>query len=201
MSEQTHPVTLSDRARKIGKIFIDPVATPLNRWGVHPDVITIVGTLIVAIAAIAIAYEQLLVGGIIVLIGIPLDALDGAVARLRDEPRPFGAFLDSTLDRYADGLLFGALAIYGKQTGSDAVLILALVALTGAYLISYTRARAEGLDLECKVGLFTRLERTIVLLVLLFSGWVLPLLWVLAIGNHFTALQRIWYVRKLTVVL
>ncbi len=198
MSNQVHPVTLTDHARRLSKGLLAPIATRFHQWGVHPDVITVTGTLLVAVAAVAIAYEYLWLGGIIVLVGLPLDALDGAVARLRDKPRPFGAFLDSTLDRYADGLLFGSLAVYGEQTGSTLTLILALVALTGAFLISYSRARAEGLGLECKIGLFSRMERTIVLLALLLTGWVIPGLWILAIGTHFTALQRIWYVRNLT---
>jgi CDP-diacylglycerol--glycerol-3-phosphate 3-phosphatidyltransferase len=95
-------------------------------------------------------------------------------------------------------MLFGALAIYGHNTNSDTILLLALVALVGAYLVSYTRARSEGLGIPCRVGLFTRLERTLVMLGLLLTGFVLPGLWILAIGTQFTALQRMWYVRKVT---
>lgn len=194
----THPVTFTDRARQYTKGIINIVAKRLYARGVDPDAITIAGTVLVGFAAIAITQEILWLGGLIVIIGLPLDAMDGAVARLGGEFRPFGAFFDSTLDRYADGMLFGALAIYGHKTNSDTIILLALVALVGAFLVSYARARAEGLGIACRVGLFTRLERTIAMIGLLLTGLVLPGLWILAIGTQFTALQRIWYVRKAT---
>ncbi len=197
---QTSPTTLSDRVRQLSKGLLHPIAAQLNAWGVHPDAITVIGTLLVGVAAIFIAQGAFLVAGIIFLLGIPLDALDGAVARLRGSLRPFGAFLDSTLDRYADGFLFGAFALYGMRQNEEIIMLLALASLIGAFLISYTRARAEGLGLKCSIGLFSRFERTIALLILLLTGWVLPLLIILAVGTHFTALQRIWYVHRLTNV-
>lgn len=193
------PRTLSDRMRVWTHGILQPIARLLHRWNVHPDVITLIGTVLVGVAAVFIATDNLLIGGIIVLIGLPLDALDGAVARLRPHARPFGAFLDSTLDRYADGFLFGALAWLGATQDNEAILFLALTSLIGAYLVSYARARAEGLGLECKIGLFSRFERTVVLLVLLFSGLVVPFLSMLTLGTHFTALQRIWHIRQQTV--
>lgn len=197
-TKRFHPTTLTDYARRFFKTFITPVATFLFRLGVHPDNITVLGTVLVGVAAYFIIQEKLFIGGVLVFIGLPLDALDGAVARLRSEPRPFGAFFDSSLDRYADGMLFGALAIYGSKVNSDQILYLALIGMIGAFSVSYTRARAEGLGLECRVGVFTRLERTVTLLFLLFTGWVEIGLWILAIGTHFTALQRMWYVRMIT---
>lgn len=177
-----------------------PTGRFLHGRGVHPDAITLAGFLLVILAGVLIAREMLFLGGIILLLGFPLDALDGTVARLRDDigTRPFGGFLDSTLDRYADGVIFGALALYGKQVDSDTIMILALVTLVGAFMVSYTRARAEGLGLACKVGIFTRMERSIAILVLLITGWVLPLLWILAIGTQITTLQRILYVRRIS---
>ena len=198
-TKPTQPITFSDRVRGATKGILLPIGRVLYGLGVHPDAITVVGTLLVAVAALFIAQGNFLVGLIIFLAGIPLDALDGTVARLRDDVRPFGAFLDSTLDRYADGLLLGAIAYYGVQQNDDTILLLALVSMVGAFLISYTRARAEGLNIECKIGLFSRLERTIVLILLLLTGWVVPFLIVLAIGTQFTALQRIWHVRQQTL--
>lgn len=192
------PLTLSDRARHLTRGLLAPPAKALHKWGVHPDFITVLGLGVVGIAAIAIVEGVLWLGGLILLIGMPLDALDGAVARLREAPRPFGAFFDSTLDRYADGLVFGALVLYGERNDSVTIMILALVALVGAFQVSYTRARAEGLDLECKIGLFSRFERVVVLLALLFTGWVHVGLWILALGTQFTGLQRILHVRRLT---
>jgi CDP-diacylglycerol--glycerol-3-phosphate 3-phosphatidyltransferase len=198
ITEKKLPQTFSDRARRWTKNILQPIAHYLHRRGVHPDLITFLGLGLVGIAAWAIIQEQLFIAGIILVVGLPLDALDGAIARLMKQPRPFGAFLDSTLDRYADGLIFGALVIYGERTNSDMTMILALVALVGAFAVSYTRARAEGLDLECKIGFFSRLERLITLLVLFFTGWVVPMLWILAIGTQFTGLQRMWYVYRIT---
>jgi CDP-diacylglycerol--glycerol-3-phosphate 3-phosphatidyltransferase len=177
-----------------------PAGRFLHERGVHPDTVTVVGFLLVMVAGVLITQEMLFVAGIILLLGFPLDALDGTVARLRHDigERPFGGFLDSTLDRYADGVIFGSLAFYGQQINSDTIMILALVAMVGASMVSYTRARAEGLGLVCKVGIFTRMERVIALLVLLFTGWVLPVLWILAIGTQITAIQRILYVRKIS---
>jgi CDP-diacylglycerol--glycerol-3-phosphate 3-phosphatidyltransferase len=198
--DQTHPRTLTDIVRWWTRNLLLPVGRFLHARGVHPDAITLAGFLLVIVAGILIAREMLFVSGILLLLGLPLDALDGTVARMRDDigQRPFGGFLDSTLDRYADGVLFSALAFYGKQVGSDTIIILAMVALVGAFMVSYTRARAEGLGLECKVGVFTRMERVFAILVLLFTGWVLPLLWVLAIGTQLTTIQRIWYVRQIS---
>ena len=194
------PRTLSDFARKYTHHILNPPAKFLHARHVHPDTITFVGLLIVIGAAVAISQGYLWQAGVILLIGLPLDALDGAVARLRTDlkQRPFGGFWDSTLDRYADGLIFGALAFYGKTQESDTILFLALTALVGALMVSYTRARAEGLGYECKVGLFTRMERIVAIFILLFTGWVLPLLWILAIGTHVTVLQRIWQVWQAT---
>lgn len=199
-TKRLHPMTLTDYVRRNVKTLLSPVAQLLYQWGVHPDTITVLGTLLVAVAAYFIIQEQLFVAGVLVTVGLPLDALDGAVARLRERPRPFGAFLDSTLDRYADGMLLAGLTLYGERINSDEIMYLALVGIIGAYAISYTRARAEGLGLECRVGLFTRMERTVVLIGLLLTGWVQIGLWILAIGTHFTALQRIWYIRNVTML-
>ena len=192
------PQTLSDFARKYTRNILAPSAQLLNNRHVHPDTITFAGLVIVIVAAVVISQGHLWQAGIILLIGLPLDALDGAVARLRPDlqQRPFGGFWDSTLDRYADGLLFGALAFYGKTQNSDTIIALALTALVGTFMVSYTRARAEGLGVDCKVGIFTRMERIVALYILLFTGWVLPLLWILAIGTHVTTAQRIWHVRR-----
>lgn len=196
----TAPRTLSDFARHYTRNLLAPPAEFLNARHVHPDAITFVGLVIVIVAAGVISQGYLWQAGLILLVGLPLDALDGAVARLRPDlkERPFGGFWDSTLDRYADGLIFGALAFYGKIQDSDTILFLSLTALVGALMVSYTRARAEAMGVDCKVGIFTRMERIVAIFILLFTGWVLPLLWILAIGTHLTTMQRIWHVRQAT---
>ncbi|GAB4550465.1 MAG: CDP-alcohol phosphatidyltransferase family protein [Anaerolineae bacterium] len=162
------------------------------RLGFNPDLITLIGLLIVAIAAVFAALGQFFVAGVILILGTPLDALDGAIARARSQPTRFGALLDSTLDRYADGLIFGGIAVYYAQRSDLSGLLLALTALIGAYGVSYVRARAEGLGIgSIKDGLFDRAARIIVLILALVTGYVLLGLVILSIGSHLTAVQRL----------
>ena len=119
-------------------------------------------------AALSLARGELLAGGLILLVSLPLDALDGAVARAMGRAGAFGMVLDSTLDRYADGLIFGALGYYfALRRGGPEMLALALAALVGSYLVSYVRARADDsrVGVSTTVGLFTRLERVVVILI------------------------------------
>ncbi len=196
-------MTFTDRVRKVSNIFILPIAQKFKDWGVYPNALTIAGTLLVAVGAYAIIEKQFVPAAIIFLMGFPLDALDGATARAYGEPRPFGAFLDSTLDRYSDALIIGGFALYYAGEDNLWMVFAALVALHGSLTVSYARARAEGLGLECKEGWLTRLERLIVIITSLFlSVFDLRLLAIglifLAIGTQITALQRILYVARVT---
>jgi CDP-diacylglycerol--glycerol-3-phosphate 3-phosphatidyltransferase len=165
----------------------------VHRAGVHPDAITVAGLVMVGIAAVAIGRGQLQLGGVILLLSFPLDALDGAVARAMQRQGKFGEVLDSALDRYADGFIFAALSYYLATHNQPDIMLLALAAMMGSFVISYMRARAGEVDVKMKTGLFTRFERVITLLViLLIPTLLLPGLWVLAIGTNFTALQRLW---------
>jgi CDP-diacylglycerol--glycerol-3-phosphate 3-phosphatidyltransferase len=131
------------------------------------------------------------------LISLPLDALDGATARARGQVSAFGGVLDSALDRYADGLIFGGLIVHHMTLGDRVGVLLSLAALTGSFAVSYIRARAGEAGLEVKVGWFSRLERVLVLLGMLLIPALLPIgLWVLALGTNITALQRLWYARQ-----
>ena len=195
MSE--HPVTLSDRARDLTKGMMTRIGVTLHKAGIHPDVITIVGLLIVGIAALFIGKGEMQVGAIILLAGLPLDAIDGAVARAMQRKSRFGEMLDSSLDRYADGLIFMALSYHFAVQDEFDLMLLAMTALMGSFMVSYARARAEGVDVEVKIGLFTRMERIIaILIMLLVPALLIPGLWILAIGTNFTALQRLWFVYK-----
>jgi CDP-diacylglycerol--glycerol-3-phosphate 3-phosphatidyltransferase len=188
--------TLSDLMRYLTGGLTTRIGKLLSAWGVHPDLITFVGLLFVAGAAYVIAQGEFFWGALILLIGMPLDAIDGAVARAMNRRDRFGALWDSTLDRYADGFVFLGLAYYyGGQSNQTAV-ALSMAAMLGTQLVSYVRARAEGLNLTCKVGLFTRMERVFVILIMLLTGWTIAGLWVLAIGTNFTVLQRIWHVYR-----
>lgn len=170
------------------------------RLGLHPDLVTILGLVVVAIAAWLAAGGQFLAAGIVFLLATPLDALDGAIAREMNRKNRFGKLLDSTLDRYADGFMFFGIAYYYAASGQMTVMAVAIAALIGAYLVSYVRARAEGLGIGSiiKDGIFDRLTRIVILIIMLLTGWVIPGLVILAVGSHLTALQRILIVYRAT---
>lgn len=197
MSEQTpKPQSLSDSLRPKVAGILQPIGRGLIRLRITANAITIAGTLLMAVVGVLLASGQFLFGGLLVIASAPLDALDGTVARLSGVKSKFGAFLDSTSDRYADGFILLGLMLYGLNHRQDWMVILAFVAVWGSLLVSYTRARAEGLDLECKIGLLTRMERFIIIVVMLIFNLILPGLIVLAVLTHVTAFQRIWYVRR-----
>ena len=197
MSEQTpKPQSLSDSLRPKVAGILQPIGRGLIRLRITANAITIAGTLLMAVVGVLLASGQFLFGGLLVITSAPLDALDGTVARLSGVKSKFGAFLDSTSDRYADGFILLGLMLYGLNHRQDWMVILAFVAVWGSLLVSYTRARAEGLDLECKIGLLTRMERFIIIVVMLIFNLILPGLIVLAVLTHVTAFQRIWYVRR-----
>ena len=188
--------TLTDLVRHLTGGLTSAVGRWLHARGVHPDVITFVGLVIVAVAAYVAAQGEFFWAAIIIIAGAPLDAVDGAVARAMGRTDKFGALWDSTLDRYADGFLLMGMAYYYSEQGNQTAVLLAMLALIGTQLVSYVRARAEGIDVDCKVGLFTRMERMFVILAMLLTGYVLAGLWVLAIGTNFTVAQRVWHVYR-----
>ncbi len=188
--------TLTDLMRYLSGGLTTRIGRWLSAWGVHPDLITLIGLVFVVAASVVIAQGKFFAGAIILIIGMPLDAIDGAVARAMNRRDRFGALWDSTLDRYADGFIFLALAYYYSGESNQTAVALCMLAGMGTQLVSYVRARAEGLNLSCKVGLFTRMERVVVILIMLVSGWVIAGLWVLAIGTNFTVFQRIWHVYR-----
>lgn len=197
-----HPTTLSDRVRALSNDVMMRVGRALAGLGFSPDAITIGGLVLVAVAAVFIGRGQLQVGGLILILGLPMDALDGAVARASNRQSRFGEMLDSTLDRYADGLIFSALSYHFAVQDQYELMLLALAALLGSFMVSYTRARAQGVDVVVKVGLFTRLERVVVILIMLLQPDVLGLpvleagLVLLAVGTNITGIQRLWFVYK-----
>lgn len=193
---------LTDFARKSARELLNAVAGFFNRLGLTPNLLTVIGFLLVCLiaAVIAMGYEAL--GAVLLIFGAGFDATDGALARLTNRVTKFGGFFDSTLDRYADGVLMLALVWRGLVHRNDWLVVLSVVALIGSFLVSYTRARAEGLGLQLKEGWFTRLERMIVLILgllsTLFFGQVglLIALAILAVLSNITAVQRIWLTRQ-----
>jgi CDP-diacylglycerol---glycerol-3-phosphate 3-phosphatidyltransferase len=195
MTEQ--PVTFTDRVRGVFSSMMSWIGTTLHRAGVHPDAVTIFGLLMVIVASVFIGMGDLRVGGVILLLSMPLDAVDGAVARAMQRQDKFGAMLDSALDRYADGFIFAALSYHFAVQGQFEMVLLSLAALLGSFMVSYVRARAEGLDVSVKIGILSRMERAIViLLMLLVPGLLIIGLLVLALGTNFTGFQRLWFVYR-----
>ena len=184
------------RSKRLAEILIGPLA----RAGVTANQMTLAGSLAAIPVAVLIATDNLIVGGILLLAVSAFDTLDGAVARVRDEITEFGAFLDSTLDRYVEVAYYGALMWLFLERADPGAVILSFVVLSGSIMVSYARARAEGLGLHGKVGILQRPERLIILgIALIFSEWLLvPALWAVAIVTNFTVLQRVIYVRSQT---
>lgn len=157
-----------------------------------PNVLTLVGLLITFGAAALIALDQLLWAGLALLLAGTFDILDGAVARASGRINRFGAFLDSTADRYGEGAVYiGFLYLLLMRQHRDVEVFLIAAALLGALLVSYVRARAESLGFTCERGWFARPERVVVTALGLMVNQVAILLWILAIATNFTALQRI----------
>jgi phosphatidylinositol phosphate synthase len=188
--------------------LIDPVANWFVKRGVHPNTITIVGTVCTAVGGIIYATGHIRTGGFFLGITALFDVLDGTVARRSNKSSTFGAFLDSTLDRLADGFVLGGLAVFYATSpihGSVSLMVTALLGLVGAFLTSYTRARAESLGLDAKVGLLQRPERVVLLSApqalfgLVLNGWVLAIIIViLTVTAWITVVQRVVYVYTAT---
>lgn len=177
--------------------FLDkPLANVAKKIDFSPNTISVAGFLTTTLAAAFFALD-LRVGGVILIIGGAMDMLDGVVARVNDNVTEFGAFLDSVLDRYADAFIFLGLSVYFYRDGNISAVVLSLGTLIGALLISYARARAEGLGKECKVGLLERPERIILLVFGALTGWMVEVLWLMIILTHLTVIQRIYHVRSI----
>jgi CDP-diacylglycerol--glycerol-3-phosphate 3-phosphatidyltransferase len=198
------------RVRSAFLNLVDPVADWLIRWRVQPNTITVASVVVLFGSGIAFSLEFPRIGAFWLLISGILDILDGKVARRGGTSSAFGAFFDSTLDRLGEAALFSGIAIYFVNTSGQRWPILglgvSLLTIAGSFLVSYTRARAEGLGLECSVGIAQRPERIVGLGVptLFFgagpNGWLLLVLMaVVAVVNAITVIQRIAHVYRLTV--
>ena len=192
----TTPLTLSDRARRFFGWLSEPATRRLARWGVTPNLLTGVGALANLGVGLLAARGHLVLAGGLWLAGGLFDGLDGALARRTGTTSRFGAFLDSTLDRYSDAFVLTGLMWYAGDRGQLLEARLAVVALVGTLLSSYTRARAESQGIECKVGLLTRLERFLLVAATLITQQVTIGLIALSILTHLTVLQRILHVRR-----
>ena len=180
---------------------ISPAARTLASLGVTPNQITVAGLLFSILAGIILALGHFTTAGLVLLVGSLCDMLDGAVAREHGQVTRFGAFFDSTVDRLAEMAVFAGLVVYFHRVeGSDLYIVLALLAVCGSFIISYARARAEGLGLECSVGYMERPERLVLLIVAALIGpFAMKIaLWILVPLVYVTTWQRVRHVLRET---
>jgi len=189
-------MNLTDIRRNLGYRIADPVVRILSKTGITPNALTLINLALNIVAAYVIAIGHFIPGGILVLVSGLFDLLDGALARLAKKTTKFGAILDSTVDRMSEAaILFGLLIFYSGRGGRlEIVLIFAV--LVGSFLVSYVRARAEGLGWQCQVGLFTRAERVIVLAIGLLVNQIFVVLCILVVFVFVTVGQRLVYLWK-----
>ncbi|MGI8620079.1 MAG: CDP-alcohol phosphatidyltransferase family protein [Gemmatimonadaceae bacterium] len=188
--------------------LLDPVAGALARMGVSPNTLTTIGAVFTVAAAVAFGFGYIMLGGWVLSLTAVFDVLDGRVARRANRATVFGAFYDSTLDRVGDGALMAGLTMFYATSPSFAsvpLMVVCLVGMVGTFVISYTRARAEALGLDAKVGFLQRPERFVLLSApqalfgLALDGKVLAgIVILLAVTAWITAIQRIQFVRSLT---
>lgn len=188
-------ITFTDRLRLIFKGILDPIGTFLNRLGLTPNAITLLGLVGTTIGAYIISQGKMTTGGIVLLLSVLVDALDGTMARLRGDNSDFGGFVDSVSDRYAEFITFGGLLYFFLTQENYSGVMVTFAATAGSVLVSYVKARAEGLNFTAKVGILTRVERYIVLIPLLIFNQPFIAAVVIAVLGNITALQRILFVR------
>lgn len=181
------------RARLQGAIerALLPLSDALTRLGVRPNQVTVAGTLICLVSPLLVLDGRLLAAGLVWLAGSALDLVDGALARRQGRVTARGAFLDSSLDRVSEGALFAAIAYRFATLGQPGDAALAVLALLGAFMISYARARSEALGAPCKVGLVTRAERVVLLGLGLCLDLLAPAVYLLLVLSALSAAQRV----------
>jgi CDP-diacylglycerol--glycerol-3-phosphate 3-phosphatidyltransferase len=200
---------LRDLAERGLRGAVEPLIAVLTRHRVHPNTLSSLGFLITCSSGYFFHQHQVRTAGALILIGGVFDLFDGTVARRTDLASPFGAFYDSTLDRLSEIVVYlGLLSLYNDyrlELNEVGMIYVVMLAMAGSLMISYTRARAEALGIECSIGLMQRAERVLLigLAAVLFGaqngGIVLKVvLYALAILTNLTVLQRIWWVYQNT---
>lgn len=197
---------LTDSAREGSRRLLEPVAKAMGRVGLTPNGLTLLGSLLHLLVVWPLWRGELALAGLLLALAAAFDGVDGTLARLTGQASPFGAFLDSTMDRISEILVFVGLLLYvwAWRPGDPVLAAVVLLGLGGSLLTSYTRARSEALNLGTKVGVLGRLERMLLLVLGLVLagatgwGWVLDLtLWILLAGAWWTTAWRMWDVRRL----
>ena len=179
--------------------YQDLVRNRLIESRLTPNAISLTGFALCVVAAVLVWQEMWILGGLAFIVGSVCDTLDGRYSRMSGKGTSFGAFLDSTLDRMEEGIVLTAVARYFSSQGDDFAVAAVVVAVLASLMDSYTRARAEALGVECKVGIADRAVRVVILsagLVFFSLDLLAPAVYVLAALSTITVFQRIWHVRK-----
>jgi CDP-diacylglycerol--glycerol-3-phosphate 3-phosphatidyltransferase len=186
---------ISERIGNLVRAKLLAIGRVLANLGFTPNMLTVIGVILNAVVAVVIGTGHPVLGGILLMVASAFDMLDGAVARATGLTSDFGGFLDSTLDRYSESLVFAGVLVYMLDTDDARTgAILTFVSAVGALLISYARARAEAAGYKASVGLLARPERVILLAAGLILSQAIWALWALAIATHVTAVTRILHV-------
>jgi CDP-diacylglycerol---glycerol-3-phosphate 3-phosphatidyltransferase len=197
------PTSFSESLRPKAAKILQPIGRTLIRLHITANMITFFGFMLAALSGLLAATGSLVWSGMVLLLAAPMDAFDGTVARLSGSSQSkFGAFWDSTLDRYSESLVLLGVLIYGLGKNNDWIVVLAAITIFGSILVSYTRSRAETLGIDCKVGIMTRLERVVVTILMLLLNPLYPDVPVLiglglmAVFTNVTVIMRIVHVRR-----
>jgi len=195
---------LSNLVRQRAQATLNVIARWLGAIGLTPNGLTLIGFLAMCGVGVVLAFGNFALGGLLIIVAGILDALDGSLARLTNRVTKFGAFLDSTTDRFAEGALYFGILYSFMQRGMNWVAYPVFFTLLGSLMVSYARARAEGIGVQMKEGLMTRFERIALLVIGLFLTAffgdypILIVLGILAVLTNLTAFQRMWLVYRAT---
>ncbi len=190
---------ISEPVGQLVRQYMLGVGRFFSRLGITPNMATMIGFGLNVVVALVLASGNPRIAGVLLLVASAFDMVDGAIARVTGKISAFGGFLDSTVDRYSEIVVYIGLLVWLNTTDNDHVgSVLVLVSATGALMISYARARAEAMGLKASVGLVARPERVVLLALCLIISQPLWALWILAVATHLTAVMRMLHVWRLT---
>jgi CDP-diacylglycerol--glycerol-3-phosphate 3-phosphatidyltransferase len=190
--------SIEQKARDVSRPTLETIGRTLARWNVSPDWVTYLGLALTVGVAVLAGLGEIRWAGVAYIFAAVCDALDGTLARVSGKGSRFGAFLDSTIDRFEESIVFLGLIVHYARFGGLVEIPLILVVTVASLMVSYTRARAEAVGVECKVGFMTRPPRVAIMIVGMVLDQVLSTLILLAATSLFTSFQRMYHVWKVT---
>lgn len=189
---------VDQKARDISRPVLEAIGKRLAKWNVSPDAVTYLGLVLTIGVAVLAALGEIRWAGVAYILAAVCDALDGTLARVSGKGSRFGAFLDSTIDRFEESIVFVGLSIYYALVGGVYEIPLILVVAVASLMVSYTRARAEALGVACKVGFMTRVPRVAIMIAGMILDQVLIALIILAVTALYTTFHRMYHVWRMT---